>query len=120
MEDGPPDERTRLVAAEVIKGSSVDGADALLDQLPATRVLGGLPTFLDLAVAPSAPRSRCPDGPLPGSAVVLDDSGQPIGEILVWVEHGYLSAVEYAWYTDEPPLEWPSPEALRLEPSSSA
>ena len=34
-------------------------------------------------------------------------SGQTTGEILVWMENGYVSSAEHAWYTDDPPLAWP-------------
>jgi hypothetical protein len=107
------DEKVRLAAAEVIRAAAVDDAGSLLDQLSETRVLRGPVTFLELSVPPSAPRSTVPDGPLPGRVFVVDGTGQPSGEIIVWIEHGYLSALEYAWYTDEPPEEWPSPGDLR-------
>ncbi len=41
--------------------------------------------------------------------------GEPVGEILVWTSDGYLTALEYAWYSDDPPVEWPDPAWLTIE-----
>lgn len=46
----------------------------------------------------------------PIHGTVIDDSGAPIGFLLLWVDAGRLSALEYAWLTDEPPRDLPPDE----------
>ena len=103
----------RSVTAKILRAAA--GAGALLAQLPAARVVSGPVTFLDLAVPADAPRADLPDGPLPVGAYVEGAEGRYIGEILVWIEDGWLSALEYAWVTDDAPLDWPAPAHVSVE-----
>jgi hypothetical protein len=93
-----------------------DGVAALREQAAQTKVVGGLATFLELAVAGSAPVSSCGDGPIPVRALVFGSADEITGELLVWVKEGYLSGFEHAWFTDKPPSEIPSPARVRVEP----
>lgn len=90
-------------------------AELLHRQSIAAVVTGGSLTMLELAVPPSMPPVPIPDGPLPARATAYDGGGTPLGELLVWMSSGYLSALEYAWYTDAAPAELPAPSDLRLE-----
>jgi hypothetical protein len=54
-----------------------------------------------------------PNGPLPITANVYSGNGELAGEILVWVNDGLLSAMEYPWFTDQMPTVFPNPDALR-------
>lgn len=72
--------------------------------------------MLELSVAAGSLRSSCPDGPIATPAVVMDADGSEVGELLVWVTDGFLSALEFAWWTDERPHALPVPEQLRLHP----
>ena len=93
------------------------GATGLLAQIPNTSVAGGIPTFLDLAVADAAPAVDVVDSPLPGPGVmatVIDEQGTETGEILVWVHAGFLSGLEFAWWTDEPPLRFPPSDRVGI------
>lgn len=86
---------------------SVDGGESLLQQMSAVQVAdGSTPTFLDLT-ADDAPRADVfPDGPIPGRFLVTQ-SGQVVGEVLVWVKSGRLDGLEYAWVTDVAPDRMP-------------
>ena len=110
-----PAERDILI--EVLSHTSFPGVQELVDQVTSTTVVGGTPTLLDLAVADSVKPSLCPDGPVPVRAFVNGLNGETEGEILVWVEDGYLSALEFAWFTDEVPISLPSPERIRFDAS---
>jgi hypothetical protein len=112
---GPLGERERHVISTVIDGLRLADADGLRKQLETARVVGGLPTFLSLEVDRNARRAAWTDGPQPGRAVVTKPGGEPVGEILVWTSDGYLTALEYAWYSDDPPVEWPDPAWLTIE-----
>ncbi|OKJ94568.1 hypothetical protein AMK26_32620 [Streptomyces sp. CB03234] len=70
---------------------------------------------VDLRVREGAPRSAGVSGVIPVDATVLDTSGSLIGEILLWATDGYLSAIEYAWYGDEPPSVLPEPDLISIE-----
>lgn len=106
-------DREREIISRVLHAARLPAADQLLAQLPSARVRGGLATFLDLEVPDMAPRASCANGPLPVRAFVIGECGETIGEILIWVENGYLSGLELAWFTDEPPAEWPTPEQVQ-------
>lgn len=71
------------------------------------------PTMLDLVVPPDATPVPLPDGPTPGRALIYvgDDL---VGEVLLWIRTGRILGLEQAWYTDEPPTEWPDPGQVRV------
>jgi hypothetical protein len=90
-------------------------AQLLYEQSMAASVVGGPITMIELSVPPSSEPADIADGPLPVRTVALDEMGGMMGEVLVWVSGGYLSAIEYAWYTDEAPTELPPTNQLRQE-----
>lgn len=47
------------------------------------------------------------DGVLPLGIEVYNANNAYIGELLIWVSGGFLSAVEYAWVTDAAPDRLP-------------
>lgn len=89
-------------------------AEVLYRQSAKVMVSGGTPAMVELTPDPSSDPSELPDGPLPVRAVAYDDGGTALGEVLVWIEDGLLSALEHAWYTDSRPDEFPLPSQLRL------
>jgi hypothetical protein len=95
--------------------TSFDGASELAAQVARTSVAGGFPTLLDLDVPKTTPASRYEPRLIPVRALVHSPGGELLGEILVWVRDGYLSALEYAWYTDDAPSEMPPLDHLRAE-----
>ncbi|MDX8054644.1 hypothetical protein SK571_35195 [Lentzea sp. BCCO 10_0798] len=99
-----PSERAVL---ERILAADFPGATALHAQLDHVRVLKpwyeGAPS-LDLSTGGAA--ADVADGVLPVDAQV-HESGELVGEILLWIADGRLSAIEYAWVTDEPPTRLP-------------
>jgi hypothetical protein len=42
--------------------------------------------------------------------LVINESGTTIGFLLLWIEAGRLSGLEYAWVTDESPTDLPPDE----------
>jgi hypothetical protein len=100
----------------ILDGASFEGADALRAQVSLAHVAGGIATFLGLAVAAGATASTFRAGPIPGRAFVEGTDGEPEGEVLVWVTGGYLSGLEFAWFTDEMPTEMPDADRVRLVP----
>ncbi|MET9288198.1 hypothetical protein [Nocardia beijingensis] len=114
----PPRALTDLETSVVTKLLSSNTPDALeyLAQVPYSEVVAtwgvGSPS-VDLAVRLGAAQvCRSPDG-IFASGAVTDGNGSPIGEVFLWVENGWLSGIEYTWYTDERPAALP--EANRIE-----
>jgi hypothetical protein len=100
----------------VLDAAVFEGAAELLAQIPHAEVVGGKTTWLDLRVPESVPRSTFREGHVPVRALVGADD--PEGELLLWVKDGRLSALEYAWYTDEEPTEFPSPDVIHVQSES--
>jgi hypothetical protein len=94
------------------------GAEELRAQIEHVRATWGRTTEMDLEVADAAP-AAISDGVLSVAALVVDAHEQPDGFITVWIRGGYLSHIEYSWFTDLMPTEYPSPDRLRLwDPST--
>jgi hypothetical protein len=107
--------RERDLLSLLLDPASFDGARELAAQVARTRVAGGFPTLLDLDVPRTAPASPYKPRLIPLRALVNSPGGELLGEILVWVGDGYLSALEYAWYTEDAPSEMPPLDYLRVE-----
>jgi hypothetical protein len=107
--------RERDLLSLLLEHTSFDGARELAAQVARIRVAGGFPTLLDLEVEKTTPASPYKPRLVPLRAFVHSPGGELLGEILVWVRDGYLSALEYAWYTDDAPSEMPPPDHLRVE-----
>ena len=97
-------------------------ASILRTQLESARVLRNWPPLgspsIDLEVAADAPTIQDEARVLPVDAHVHDERGGYVGELIVWMEHGRLAALEYAWVTDEMPTSLPDVAALRISPRS--
>ena len=98
----------RDLLAKIVASMPSSIAPALTEQLRLTEAVDiGPRTFIDLVQVESPAPVACPDGPLPIEALVENDKGEFLGEILVWVTGGLLSALEYACVTDEAPSGFP-------------
>lgn len=89
-------------------------AQAIDAQAAQARVAVATPTVVDLEVPDDVPPIPLADGPIPVRAIVYDSRQELTGEILLWVRAGMLVGLEQAWFTDEPPSEWPPPAMVRL------
>ena len=87
---------------------------ALDQQLSRATVTGSKATMIDVEIPSDAPQVTVLDGPLPISAYVVNQSGQAVGEVLVWMKSGTLQGAEQAWWTDQPPSAWPSLDQVQL------
>lgn len=111
-----PDEEAAL--RWILWLEDIPGADALRDQVAHVRATWGRTTEMHLEVTDAAP-APIDDGVLPQVALVVGAGEQPEGLISVWVESGYLSILEYSWFTERMPTEYPSPGRLRpFDPST--
>jgi hypothetical protein len=97
--------------------ANFEGAVQLRAQMPHTQVVAvwaeGLPS-VDLSVPVTVAKAPVADGEIPAGSEVRGSIGEYLGEVLIWVGGGYLSAIEYAWVTDEPPARLPDVTTMKL------
>jgi hypothetical protein len=110
----PLTEPVRELIRKVLSEADFPGSDELRQQASGVSVAGGPVTMLDLQVTRPAPASAFTDGPIPLSVMVVDSDGAALGELLVWVHDGYLSGLEFAWWSDEPPAQLPPLKRLQV------
>ena len=89
-------------------------SDIVVEQASAATVASYSPTMLDVAVQQSVASIPLEDGPLPVQALIYDDHDNLVGELLIWIRAERLIGLEQTWFTDAPPLDWPSPSTVRL------
>jgi hypothetical protein len=89
------------------------GAHELRAQVDHARATWGRTTELTIEVGEAAP-APVADGLLPVRAWVVGKTEEPTGFIDVWVQGGFLHQLEYSWVTDDMPMEYPTPDRLRL------
>lgn len=100
-----------LARALLIRMFELKRVEAIVPEL---REVGGPVTMLKLHLAAETADLALSDGALTGFYVV-DDVGHVTGELILWIEDGRPSALEYAWYTDEPPSALPEPARVVSE-----
>lgn len=113
-----PLHQTEMAVIERILESGLPGSEILSLQLPHTKVTAPWAPdspSIDLSTDGECAPAEIPDGVFPARSIVIDDGGHPIGSLLIWVESGMLSALEYAWYSDEPPTSLPDPAMIKFE-----
>lgn len=109
-----PEERAALLA--LLNYADFDGRDALLAQVDVARVVGfcgcGCAT-VDIGID-SAPATTSVALPIPNEAVVVDDDGEAIGGVLLFVKDGHLNSLEVYDYGGGPISPFPPAERLKL------
>src|SRR5215471_17166134 len=115
---GRPLSQAELAVLRYIVSAPFPGAAELRRQLEAAKVVrnwepAGSPS-VDIVVPADSPPAALPDGPAPVAAQVIDADGEYLGELLVWITGGRLSALEYSWVTDEPPDRLPETDWIKL------
>ena len=110
----PLTDRSRELLRHVLCQADFPGSGELLQQVSSLSVAGGPVTMLEFRVTGPVSASAFTDGPIPLSAMVLDAAGVASGELLIWVDDGYLSSLEFAWWSDDPPGQLPAPDRVRV------
>ena len=95
------------------------GVEELRLQIPDAVVVGrcdcGCPT-VDIKVNGGVPRSsvHTKNRLAPYEARVAPLNHEPVGDIILFVDDGYLSSLEYVPYADPSPTEWPSLDRVQV------
>jgi hypothetical protein len=94
-----------------------DGVTELRDQAKDAKVTGrcdcGCPT-VELAADPNASRSSLRWRLSPVEGRVAPTGAEPLGDIILFLEDGRLSRLEYVYYDDAVPDSWPTMEQVSL------
>lgn len=106
-----PSDLVALVAH--VTASLGETSAALIRQAIAATVVRESPTMVDVTVSADVELVELDDGPAPVRALVYQGDTLS-GEVLVWVRGGRLIGLEQAWYTDDSPQSWPSPDQVRV------
>ncbi|WP_326836025.1 hypothetical protein VSH64_14070 [Amycolatopsis rhabdoformis] len=92
------------------------GAEELRSQVSSAVVVGrcdcGCPT-IDFQVDAAAPPARVPWRLAPSELETLPTGGEPPDQVMLFVEDGRLSCLEYVAF-DQRPAQWPDPRSMRV------
>lgn len=100
-------EDVRALVMKLLKQRDFPGRCELLLQVRELEYVAGPVTMMDLRVdrrcRPSSARS-----PVPNQPTVLDEDGEPVGGLLLWLDaEGYIDCLEYYWFEGDPPTHPP-------------
>lgn len=116
----PPSERELAILRRVLGAVQVDGVEHLVDQLRMLQVApGSEPTCRIYLVHGDAPRSgfaREGRDRLPVCFPVRTPQDRVIGEIMLWVDHGHLRALQFVRHDSQAALTLPDPEWIEVAP----
>ncbi|MDT0305457.1 hypothetical protein RM780_00560 [Streptomyces sp. DSM 44917] len=102
---------------ECILGADFPGSAELRSQVGEAEVVslwGDGSVSVDLRVPEDTAKADLVSGVAPVEATVVDDTGELVGEILVWVDRGRLAGLEYAWYGADAPTSLPPAENINV------
>jgi hypothetical protein len=110
-----PLDADELALLDFLLQADVPGAAQLREQVADARVVGGCDCpcpSVELETPAAAPPAGLPDGLYPVEAEVVPVGEEPAGVVMLFIERGRLSYLEYAWYGNAP-TAWPRLEELR-------
>lgn len=96
------------------------GVEELRRQLDVAKISknwGETSASFDIVVPSDVPQASLADGPAPIEALVEDERGEYLGELILWISQGTISALEYAWVTDMPPVKLPDVGEISVAPA---
>jgi hypothetical protein len=110
----PTIDAVRGLVRRLLDRGAFSGREQLLGQVDYLEYVDGPVTMMDLRVAGACPPARGVPSPVPSTPIVVDERGEPIGGLLLWLDaQGYISGLEYFWFTDEMPTVLPPPNRVR-------
>jgi hypothetical protein len=109
------DEEVRILVRTLLEQGDFSGREQLAAQVEGLEYVGGPVDWLHLRVDPRCPASPA-QSPVPNQPTVLDERGEPIGGLLLWLdEKGYIDYLEYYWHGDRAPTCLPRPDRLVVD-----
>lgn len=89
-----------------------EASELIERQARAARVVRFSATNIDVVVPKGSEPIPLANGPIT-SYGILDERGDIIGQVLIWVTKGTFIGMEQDWYTEETPSKWPLVEQIR-------
>lgn len=99
----------------IVGACNIPDGHALVEGIDGALVSSSTPWVLDVKRSGGTAAAALPDGPFPARAFVSVGADYR-GEVLLWVTDGRISALEFAWVSDDPPTRWPRPEDVEVVP----
>jgi hypothetical protein len=110
----PNTQDVRPLIRRLLDLAAFPGREQLLSQVERVEYVDGPLTMMDLRVVGECSPAIGVPSPAPSNPTVFDQHGEPIGELLLWLDgEGYINCLEFAWWTDEMPTVLPTPERVR-------
>ena len=110
----PPRAAVRSLVRKVVEHAQVEDRGALLAQADTVQYVDGPITMMRLRVPSSSAPARSVENPVPGGPTVVNDDGDVVGGLLLWLDEvGYIECLEYWWVTEEMPTALPDPSHIR-------
>jgi len=106
----PTTAAVRVLVRKVLTICECPGRTELLAQVDGIEYIDGPVTMMRLHVPRSYPPAAGVPSPVPdASPTVLNDHGEPIGGLIIWLDNdGYIDLLEYWWVTDDMPTTLPA------------
>jgi hypothetical protein len=109
-----PAERSIL---DLLLAHEFDGAAELREQVATARVVGrcdcGCPTvYIEPSPGTRSSEVRTRLAPIEGRVEPVGDG--PPGDIMLFLDGGRLDSLEYVWYGDVPPKDWPTLDRISV------
>jgi hypothetical protein len=101
----------------LLLSADAPGALALREQAQSVRVVRGCGCgcpSVALEVHGLAPRVSLPTRLFAAEATVAPTGQEPPGNVILFVDDGQLSYLEYVFFSETVPREWPAPDRLAL------
>jgi hypothetical protein len=93
--------------------------DVLMDQIPHLCVKpDSIAPWTYLPASEGARPARGVPEPIDVDATAVDERGELIGGIVLWLTDGFISDIEYFWYPDERPEVFPEPQQIAFVPTN--
>lgn len=107
-------EETETITA-IVSSSGLPDADRLLGDLNGALASPSSSTrwIINIKTPSNVGGIDVSNGPLPVRAFVPNEA-EYRGEIIIWVESGHISGLEYVWITDDAPRRWPRPDEMEI------
>jgi hypothetical protein len=118
--DATPDESWRPISPEeaavirsILSQADIRRGGPLIADLDGALVANETTWILDVKASSSDEGADLPNGPFPAQAFV-PNSAEYQGEVIIWLTHGHVSGLEYAWVSDNPPTRWPRADEMEV------
>ncbi len=115
--DRPLTHDERAVLTMILEAFEHPERQTLIAQVPFLRATASsIATWTNLVADAAAVPAIDVDSPISVNADVMDAAGEPIGGIVLFVENGLISAIDFFWYGDDRPAIFPHPWQIRFRP----